>query len=246
MLFFAFLLKATAFGWNAPAKQPILVFWETSQKTGSKSSDNKFMAITVIKLNPEGSAKTNTQFTTTGEYKEDMNGIMNEKKDDQKEAIVYYMGFKQPDDFLFSKKEEPGPLTTTLEMDIEKVPEFIAGSKMFISPRIYKLWSGKLPKSENRKMDFYFGHPFEKTDTTIFELPDGFVSEALPKAKEMSCKYASYSTKYWYDAGHKSIYSSTKLILQQYKIPAADYADVKKFFDEVLLDDSQRIIVKKE
>jgi len=117
---------------------------------------------------------------------------------------------------------------------------------MFVSPRIYKLWPGKLPKADNRKQDYYFSYPLEKTDTTIFKIPGGFKSEALPQPKSLKCDYASYSTKYWYDAGQNSIYSTAKLILTDHKIPASKYADIKKFFDEVLMDDSQKIVIKKE
>ncbi len=37
-----------------------------------------------------------------------------------------------------------------------------------------------------------------------------------------------------------------KLWLHEYKIPAADYAMVKKFFDGVLMGNEDRIVVKKD
>ena len=82
-------------------------------------------------------------------------------------------------------------------------------------------------------------------DTTILRLPEGFTMEALPKSKEMSCPYATYTTKYWFNEEQKAIYSTATLVLKQHKIPAAGYAEVKKFFDEILLDDAQRIVIKK-
>jgi hypothetical protein len=175
-----------------------------------------------------------------------MDYVVNEKKEDQKEYIVFGIGFKQPDDFEFAKKESAGVYTSALNMVMEKVPEFTAGNKMFLAPRLYKIWASKLPRAENRKLDYYFHNPFVQNDTTIFKLPEGATPDALPKEKNMQCAYASYKTKYWYNETEKAVYSSAVLELKQHKIPAAQYGEVKKFFDEVLLDDGQRIVVVKK
>jgi hypothetical protein len=211
----------------------------------SKPVDNRLDVTTVVSLQPDGSGKTVTSFNTTGEYKESMGYMIDEKKDDQKESIVYGLGFRQPDEFTLAKKGDTGPLTAELDMKLDKIPEFMAGNKMFISPRMYKLCGYKLPKAENRKYDFYFPNPYLKTDTTVLQLPDGFVVEALPKAKQLQCRHATYVTKYWYDESKKSIYSTTSLALNNLKIPVADYPEVKKFFEDVVLDDAQRIVIKK-
>jgi hypothetical protein len=212
----------------------------------STSADNTFNAHTFITLQEDGSGSTLTTFKTTGEYKDDMRNMIEEKKDDQKEYIVHSLRFKQPDDFIFKLKEGAGLYTTTLEMAYEKIHEFNAGNKLFISPRIYKFWTSVLPKAEDRRQDYFFSFPFEKTDTTVFKLPASFSVEALPKVKELSNNYASYSTKYWYNETEKAVYAATSLVLKKHKIPAAGFADIKKFFDEVLMDDTQRIVIKKE
>jgi hypothetical protein len=200
---------------------------------------------TTVKLKEDGSGTTESVFRTKGLYRYYLEHYLAENKDDQKEFFVRQLGFKQPDDFVFKKKENEDIHTTTLDMAIEKVPEFVAGNKMFLSPRIYKFFNDKLPKAENRKMDYYFENPFDRTDTTIFQLPAGFTMDALPAGKETGCAYATYTTKYWVNEEQKAIYSTARLVLKQHKIPAASYAEVKKFFDEILLDDAQRIVIKK-
>ncbi len=212
----------------------------------STSAENTFHAHTVITLQDDGSGSTLTTFKTTGEYKEEMRYIIEEKRDDQKEYLVHGLHFKQPDDFAFKLKEGAGRYTTTLDLTYEKIHEFNAGNKLFISPRIYKLWTSVLPKAEDRKQDFYFSFPLEKSDTTVFKLPAGFSVEALPKVKELSNSYAGYSTRYWYNETEKAVYATASLVLKKHRIEAAGYADIKKFFDEVLMDDTQRIVLKKE
>lgn len=212
----------------------------------SQPGDNTFKATTTVSLAADGSGQTATVFHSTGRYKDLMDNILNEKKDDQKESIVYSLGFKQPDEFDFSKKDSTGQFTTVLNMVIEKVPEFSAGNKMFVAPRLYKFWDTKLPKAEKRTLDYYFHNPYEFTDTTILKLPAGASVEALPKPISLSGAYATYSTKYWYNETEKAVYSTASLVLKQYKIPAAGYADIKKLFDDMLMDGTQRIVVKKE
>ncbi len=211
----------------------------------SKSGDNVFATHTTVQLMDDLSGKTESVFTTKGEYKEMMNSILKEKKDDQKESIVLYLGFKQPDDFILSQDKAAGDHISKLEMAVAKIPEFNSGNKLFINPRIYKMWSSKIPKAEDRKLDFYFRYPFEKYDTTILKFPEGFKPDVLPKEKKLSCAYANYSSAYRYDEKANAVFSTATLILKQHKIPAAEYAGVKKFFDEIMQDDGEKIVIKK-
>jgi transglutaminase-like putative cysteine protease len=212
----------------------------------SQPESNRLTTRTTVSIADDLSAQSETIFTTKGEYREIMDDILKEKRDDQKEDLVFYYGFKQPDDFELARVPSTGGYQSTLTMTIRKVPEFTAGNKLFISPRMYKIWPKALPKAENRKLDFYFHFPFEKVDTTVFKLPAGAKPDALPAENELKCAYASFKSKFWYDEHDNSVYSVASLTLKQYKIPAADYASVKKFFDDLMQSDSQKFVIKKE
>jgi len=213
----------------------------------SQAKENLLMANTLADIAADGSGTSASAFTTSGAYKEDMEtDLIEEKKDDQKEFLIHTLGFKQPDEFEVSKNDNQQMLSTSIKMSIEKIPEFMAGDKMFIAPRLYKLWSAKLPKANNRRLDFYFFNPFIKTDTTAYKLPEGYVVDALPSAKNFACEYGSYKNNYWFDAKNNIVYSTARLELTQLKIPASKYALVKTFFDEVLQEDAQRIVIKKK
>lgn len=207
----------------------------------SESAANTANTKTVVSIAGDFTATSETRIETTGSFRESINSILKEKKDRQKEVVVYAMGFKQPDDFAFSKDET----ATRLKMTYSKIHEFNSGDKHFLSPRLNKIWSSRLPKAENRKLDYYFEEPFEKHDTTVYKLPQGTKPDALPKEKELKCDYANFKTKCWYNETENSIYIVSSLVLSQYKIPAANYASVKKFFDDVTTDDTQKIVVKK-
>jgi len=211
----------------------------------SKCSDNIFQTRSTVMLQDDGSGSTLTAFSSLGEYKEMMQDMLKDKDDDKKEFLVHYLGFKQPDEFSFKENESTGNHNVDLAMKIEKIPEFKAGSKMFINPRLYKIYPENLPKAQNRRLDYYFKYPFEIMDTTIFKLPEGYVPDALPAVKDTKCDYATYSTKYWFDEKERAIYCTGKLVLQQNKIPAAKYASVKAFFDDVIMDSNQKLVIKK-
>lgn len=209
----------------------------------SRSSANQFQTFTSIKLENDLSAITDTRMSVLGEFRGMMFSLIKNNKDDQKLGIIRVLGYKQPDDFELMK--DPGKNNSySLKMAIRKVPEFSSGSKFFISPRIHKVWGSKMPASEQRNLDFYFPFPFILSDTTVMVLPNGFTVEALPKEKTLKCGYGSYHFSTWHNVQENAVYSSTTLVLDKYKILAKDYNEVKNFFDEVLKDDSQRLVVK--
>lgn len=213
----------------------------------SKSYQNKFAMTTTVNINEDGSGNTESLMTTTGEYKYEQLALSQEKADVQKQYFVNGFGFPNPDEFALSFGEKSIlPLNTKIQLKIEKVNDFMAGNKMFLRPRIYKIWSSKLPSHENRTEDFLFECPFEKTDTTVYKLPAGYKVEALPKEKQIKFDFGSYNSKHWFDEQQKAIVITAKLVLTQHHIPAERYASVKNFFNEVMMDDSQRIVIKKE
>jgi Domain of Unknown Function with PDB structure (DUF3857)/Transglutaminase-like superfamily len=208
----------------------------------SQPAANTFSAFTTVVIQDDLSAVTKTVFNGGGEYKQMINEMLKEQKDDQKEDIVTSLGFKQPDEFELKAGSGNKP---QLILSLRSISEFNTANKWFISPRIYKMWPRTLPTSENRKFDFYFHFPFEKYDTTIFRLPPSLKVDVMPAEKELKCDYGIYRSKCWYNESENAIYTTAFLRLKQHKIPAADYAQVKKFFDQLMQDDAQKIMLKK-
>jgi len=213
----------------------------------SKAHQNSFGVTTKVDIEEDGSGKIESRMSVTGEYKYEQLMYSEEKEDIQKKYFVNVLGFPNPDEFEIAFGEKSiHPLTTRILLKLQKVMDFNAGTKMFLKPRFYKMWSSKLPSTVPRTEDFLFECPLQKTDTTILQLPEGYISDALPKTKNLKCDFATYQTNYWYDENQKAIYSTAKLELRQHLIPAEKFASVKAFFDEVLMDDAQRIVIKKQ
>ena len=66
---------------------------------------------------------------------------------------------------------------------------------------------------------------------------------SAPLRKELKSAYGYYLSKSWYNKEECAVYTVTTLVLKSHKVLAADYAGVKTFFDEVIQDDAQRLVV---
>lgn len=210
----------------------------------SSSKNNCVTIFTNVDILGDGSGITNSFVSGNGEYKELMNTLKEAKRDDQKKIIVNQLGFRQPDDFSieFKKQEQPN---AEIKLAIEKVPQFTAGSKMFLSSRIHHIIGETLPKCENRRNDFYFHYPYDITDTTVYKMPEGYLADALPKSREIKSDYGSYSCNFWFDQEKRQVYSVARFILNYHIIPADKYQSVKSFIDEVASAEGQKIVIKK-
>lgn len=213
----------------------------------SVAKQNTLIVKNVVNLNDDGSGEALTNIHTTGEYRQDIvHHILNEKKDDQLAFLVNQMGFLQPDAFELNKKTDEFATELDLKLFIDKVPDFTAGSKMFLHPRIYKIWSGRLPEDSARSRAYYFEHPFIKYDTTVYHLPENYTVENLPKARDKSFDFGSFKSSYTYDEDKNEVTSIAILRLDQHIIPAEKYYETKKFFSNVIDEYTEKIIIKKK
>lgn len=213
----------------------------------SKPAENTFSCTTKVTLNEDASGESESDVKTSGEYKQELiHYVMNEKKDDQKKYLVSNLGFIQPDDFEFTKDSKKDSAETAFKFSIDKIPEFTAGSKMFLNPRIYKMWNMKLPSDEKRTHPYYFECPFIKVDTTVYQLPENFTVENLPKARDNKFEYGSFKTNYTYDEKSNSVTSIAALTLSQNVIPADKYLPTLKFFSNVIDEYTEKIVIKRK
>jgi hypothetical protein len=207
---------------------------------------NTLHSKTIVTIDADLSALIETNMETTGALTAMMQELEKEKRDEQKQDLVFYLGYKQPDDFAIkTTAEASGNHQALVKMSVQRLPEFAAGSKYFFNPRVQKIWTGHMPQVSNRKLDFYFRYPYVKNDTTVLKFPAGFRPEVLPSEKECRTPYSYYQTKTWYNEKENAVYTASTLVLKKHKIPAVAFAEVKSFFEEVEQDDTQKIVMRK-
>lgn len=210
----------------------------------SNGVQNELMVQTLVDFNQDGNAETKATLKATREFKYEMVGKSMMPADRQKTAFIDEYQLSQPDEFnlVFHDTRDSGYYVNQ-ELFWEKGYEFKAGPKYFLKPRVYKIWTEKLPNDTARKFDYYLEYPCVKTDTTIFQLPEGFSVESLPKGRSIQSGIGKFVSRYWYDEKARKIFSTAMLQINHLSIPAAQYQDARKFFDQVIEDGSQKIIV---
>ncbi|MDO9375350.1 MAG: DUF3857 domain-containing protein [Ferruginibacter sp.] len=211
----------------------------------SKAAHNIYGSTSLVTLAEDGSGIVQASLTSSGEFRDLVDYLGTQKKDEQKRILVDYLDYMDPDEFevRYDTSNKSTPLG--LALSFEKIPEFIAGKKLFLNPRVYKIWNTSLPSPENRKKDYYFKHPFIKMDTTVYKLPEGFSIETLPKAKNVKFEFGSFNSTYQYDEAKREVMSCAKLQLDEYKIPPAKFEATAKFFNEVLTEYTEKIVIKR-
>lgn len=213
----------------------------------SRSSSNTFHLSSRVKINEDASGESESILESTGEFKDQIiNSFADEKKDDQKEYLVNRIGFMQPDDFEVKNGSGDNCYKTALNLSISKIPDFFAGSKMFLNPRLYKIWNGAIKSDEQRTRDYYFPFPFIKTDTTVYQLPEGFTVENLPKERNIKFNYGVFKTKYLFDDKANTVTSTAFLQLTNYIIPPKDFTEMTRFFSSVIEEYTEKIVIEKK
>ncbi|HLO82707.1 MAG TPA: transglutaminase family protein [Chitinophagaceae bacterium] len=210
-----------------------------------KAEQNQWNGYSKISINPDGSGNSESSFRLTGEYKYEMIGLNMESPDNQKSYIINQYGFTHPDvmeiEFGDRKKEL---YQLNVRTGMEKVFDFKAGNKLFLKSRLYKIWSLKLDPQEKRKYDYLIEHPLSKSDTTLFVIPAGWTVEALPKNRSGSFQYGKFESRYWFDEATRTVYSALSLVINTKVIPASTYEESRKFFDLIIEDGNQKIVLR--
>lgn len=206
---------------------------------------NTLRTFTTVDVDSDLSAISQTAINASGELGEMLTELGKENRDEQKQTLVFYLGYREPEEFLYQAGEGSARQQTVVKMRIRKLPEFSAGSKYFFNPRIQKIWSGQLPQAGKRKLDYYFHYPYVKKDTTVLRFPAGFQPDVLPAEKECKTPYTYYQAKTWYNETEKAAYTVTTLVLRKHKIPATAFGEIRSFFEEISQDDTQKIVMKK-
>jgi hypothetical protein len=214
----------------------------------SNHQRNQLTVTTTIKVNDEGGAVTTSQYTTTGEQRSTLQEIFHDlKEDDKKKNFMRMNSWKQPDNFEISTSSKmQHPYTISCKMDYENIATFKAGSKLFLEPRLYRLFDEDIADNSNRKYDYHFQYPYKITDTTIYQLPAGYKIENLPKNKVMELPFAAYTSTYFFEAAQQTITCVASLAIKERIVKATDYNKLIAFRNMIETDAAEKIVVKKD
>jgi hypothetical protein len=213
----------------------------------STMQDNQLNSEVHLIFSEDGGAKAVVKIMSTGGYRDDYIGVSTLKLDEQKEYLIRMLNMKQPSVLDYKTvTDKDGVKEVDLEMEYEKFCDIAAGNKMFYRPRAFDLWGTTVPALENRRNDFYFEHPMQKSCVTTIDLPAGFEVETLPVNQNLKFTYGSYDVKYVYDAAKNQVVSTTKFNLNTHVIPAAKYNEMQQYMDNIAKAQNKKLVIRKK
>jgi hypothetical protein len=210
----------------------------------SSHRNNQIVLQSLVSITAVGGAEVVSKIQSTGEAASLFQYIAQLNEDEQKEMLVKQLRFKQPEAFKLSAEKENKP-ALTVTTSFEKLYEFHSGNKFFFPLCVNKL--GQDLKVAIRETDYLFHYPYEKSDTTVFQLPHNFTLETVPANKEIQTDYTSFKRSFAYDQTANKLVAISAITLKGNVIPAASYLKVAQFFKEVgELEEESFILVQKQ
>lgn len=213
----------------------------------STIGDNQFKSEVHLTLATDGSARARVKLATTGGYRELYLGLAEQKLDVQKEFLIRYLNIRQPSALeIKAGDDKDGIKETDIDLEYDRFCDIAAGSKQFYRPRVFDLWSLTIPPLENRKTDYYFEHPMQKTCVTTIDLPTGFEVETLPANASLKFTYGNYEVNYVYNADKNQVINTTTFKLTNYVIPAAKYNEMQQYMDDIAKAQNKKLVIRKK
>ncbi|GAB3932925.1 DUF3857 domain-containing protein [Mucilaginibacter myungsuensis] len=213
----------------------------------SAIEDNVFDSFANVSLKPDGSAVAKLKLLSTGEYRSLYTGMESIKMDERKEYLLRSLNIKQPIVFdLKPSVDKLGVKEMNLELLYDKFCDMKVGDKQFLKPAAFDLWHNTFPELTERKNDFYFEHPMKKTCLTTIDLPEGYEVESLPAEVKLKFSHGNYDVSYKYDKDKNQVIASSAFKLSEQVIPAAKYAEMQQYMEEIARSQSKKLVIKRK
>lgn len=214
----------------------------------STGADNQFNSQVRIELDADGGAKAKVKILSTGGYRDLFVGSFPTiSQDKQKEYLLRAYNIKQPMSFEFTEApDSAGVKEVNLNLEYDNFCDVTAGSKRFYRPRVFDLWAATMPAEQNRKNDYYFDHPMQKSCVTTIALPQGYEAESVPADVSLKFSYGTYQASYKYDAAKNEVISIVKFDLNSQVIPAARYTEMQQYMDNIAKAQNKKLVIKRK
>jgi hypothetical protein len=213
----------------------------------SRPEENQFNSEVHLALDSDGGAKVQVKIFTTGDYRSLYISLPQIKQDKQKEYLMQALNIKQPSVFeLLPGADKDGVNELDINMEYDKFCDIATGEKLFYHPHVFDLWGSTLPILNERKSDYYFEFPVQRTCITTINLPANFVVETLPSNQNLKFTYGNYEVKYVYDAVKNQVIGTATFNLTNQVIPAAKYTEMQLYMDAIAKAQNKKLVIRRK
>jgi hypothetical protein len=135
-------------------------------------------------------------------------------------------------------------LSVTLSMTLT-LPRYAArtGKRLFLPLKLLHRWRYVPPTAEERTQPVeFFSHAFAHADTIRYELPDGFVVEAMPEPVEVETAFGWYAAKAEVEPDGALVYYRGVEVTQA-TFPAEYYDAFRDFMRQIDRADRAQVVL---
>jgi len=213
----------------------------------STTADNQFNSEVSIKLNGDGSAKSNIKVLTTGAYRAHYLAYNTLSIDLQKQFFTRLLHMRQFSELNITHTDSDNATNeTNLDVTFDKFCDIISDDKLFLRPFAFDLSTYVFPPDANRKTDLHFEYPMAKSCITTIMLPEGFEIETLPPNATFKFEFGTYEINYVYDQSKNNVVSTVKFNLNNAVIPAGYYTEMQRFFDDIGREQRRKLVIRRK
>jgi hypothetical protein len=118
-----------------------------------------------------------------------------------------------------------------------------AGKRWIVPVHVFEVNDKARFPSAERKTPIYFDYASREVDEVHISLPPNTEIESLPPVSQAKLAYALYTANQKTE-GTNGVFATRDLAMAGFAFPAADYKDLKDFYDKVKAGDDQPLLLK--
>lgn len=211
----------------------------------STSADNQRIRHATVKLTLGGSASAEVQTRYTGNQQDYVTRALAQATGREREAWLHdnldlaNFEIKSVDFTGVEARQAEAMLHLSLE-----VPRYasVTGSRLFLKPHLMNRWSYIPPAEEARTQPVVlFPYALVQADTIRYELPPGFVLEAVPDPVSLTESFATYHTNI--EIGDDTLVYRRRLEVREPRVAATEYETLRTFLRNVMLADRAQVVL---
>ena len=212
----------------------------------SNESDNRSTRILNIKLMEDGAAEIESNMQSYGimedSFLHQLMPVSEKKREEWLVNSIPLNNFKINSHHFEGLEKDDREAKYQLNLTVKDYASSTA-KRLFVPVNKFNEWNLHIPEDEVRINEIHLPFKFSEMDSVIFELPEGFIVESLPKNSDLKKEFGSYQTNYTI-ADNKVIFKR-ELIINQPELPKEKYSDFKDFFNTVNKNDRAQLVVVK-
>ena len=121
----------------------------------------------------------------------------------------------------------------------------VSGSRLFFYPNLMERRTYAPKKVHERLSPVRFKFPYKDVDSVIYTIPGGYKVEAVPDEVKLTSSFGEFHSRTEKTTGNGLLYVRS-LEIKNYSIPAENYDEYRKFFEDIVKADRVQVVLVKK